>query len=155
VNCQTKALTVMPWEGILPVRLGMSPQEVAAALGVAPQRKTYIKCGEKWAFMIGPTQTVFVGFRDAKAVEIEVSPGSVPVLFNGVDLFTPNGEQEAWHALLSAQGDPRTSGYGTVIFDRLGIATGYPEEEPGDRSLVVFSQVVWEDVSRLPFAKVT
>ena len=151
---EIKSLTVSPREGILPVLLGMNLQEVTAALNIIPKGKSYIKGGERWDFSLNPTQSIFVAFRDGKAVEIEVSPGSVPVLFNGVDLLKPGGEQEAWDALLNAQPDPRSSGYGTVIFDRLGIATGYYlEEELGDRSLVIFAEGVWRDVSQLPFAR--
>ncbi|MEW6156447.1 MAG: hypothetical protein AB1813_03385 [Verrucomicrobiota bacterium] len=152
---EIKSLTVSPRKGIMPVLLGMTLQEVTAALNVTPQGKCYINGGERWNFSLNPTQSVFVSFRDAKAVEIEASPGPVPVLFNGVELFKPGGEQEAWNALLNAQPDPRSAGYGTVIFDRLGIAAGYYlEEELGDRSLVIFAEGVWPDVSQLPFARV-
>lgn len=154
MNGEIKSLTVSPREGILPVLLGMSLQEVATVLGVAPAAKAYIKGGERWCFTINPTQFVFVGFRNSKAVEIEVATGSIPVLFNGVDLLKPGREQEAWKALLSAQRNPRTTGYGTVIFDQLGIAAGYPDEELSERSLVIFAEGVWKDVSQLPFARV-
>jgi hypothetical protein len=149
VNSVIKTLKVVPYVGLLPIRLGMNLPEVSESLGLAPQRKTFIKGGERWTFVVNETpQFVFVNFRSERAVEIEVTPGPIPVLLEAVDLLKIGEEEAAWKALLGAQNDPREAGYGTLVFDRLGIATSFPDED--GRSLVVFAEGVWGNLSDLP-----
>ena len=61
-------------------------------------------------------------------------------------------EREALAVLLQKQADPRES-YGTLIFDRLGIAVGgLHDEDIENKSLSVFARGHWRNIADLPFA---
>ncbi|SRR6266487_3153884 len=143
---------VSPFDGLLPIRLGMSAAEMAAVLGVSPGRPLKTAFGFELNFILPGSQLVKATISDDKAVEITISPGPIPVLFESVKLLESGMEREALAVLLQKQADPRES-YGTLIFDRLGIAVGgLHDEDIENKSLSVFARGHWRNIADLPFA---
>lgn len=148
-------LNVVPFKGMLPFAFGMTEQEVVNIVGSSPCLSTFETRGSTRHFLIHahPDQPLSAHFIRGKVVELTASPGPVPVRFCDVALLHSGAEYESLRALLSAQSDPREIS-GVLIFDKLGIAaTGFHDANVENKSVSVFVEGHWRDVTRLPFAQ--
>ncbi len=150
VSVMIAELNVVPFQGLLPIRLGMTDTEVIAVSGVSWPISGYSPHGDRCGFFVVPGQWLEVVFIEGRASEITVSPGPLPVRLRGVDLLRAGNERAALRILLTAQPDPRLS-YGVLVFHELGIAaSGLHEEDVPNKAISVFTENYWGDVSRLP-----
>jgi hypothetical protein len=104
------------FEGALPLRFGMSPEEIESALGAPRVRSRNRKKHLRLSY-----DTFDVGFTpdDGSANHFGFGRGS-SVTFRGIAFFT---DPTAWRGLLSISSDVALC-YGVLVFSDLGISLG-------------------------------
>ena|SRR6478752_6933048 len=134
---------IRPYDGSGPLRLGMSPSEVHAAIGEQPRNTLFNDKGERDEDY--PVLSACYSAGEDKLVEF-AHTSAVDVRFQGVSLFTtPN----AVDLLVAADGAP-LEGLGFVVFPNLGIALAdFDSDRESDRVVQVFERGRWESIAHL------
>lgn len=133
------AWEIKPFESVGPIRFGMSPSEVEAAIG-PPDRKRKGEDGTEYRGDRAP----IVNYDNGRVTEIECYYDLTGVNFDGISLFEQNG-LEVMRDLEGRNGGAVQS-FGIVIFQNLGLSTGRLDR-PGreDHSATAFARGLWED----------
>lgn len=126
---------IISFEGALPLKFGMLPDEVAGILGpprvAAPNWQGILCYGYD-----APDVNVGFGGEGQSANHFGFTRGS-KVLFQGLDLF---GDPMAWRAVVARSHDCHEY-LGTVTCCDLGLEmSGFHEDDPSQLSVVVFPQ---------------
>jgi hypothetical protein len=138
-------LTCVPFEGLLPFRFGMTPDEVASLACTAPRRDLSYDL-ERPNDLFGNLR---VGYRpDLSAVEFSVWPDSgLTVIFEGEAILGPAATINPLSAFLRVDHSPQED-VGFVIFRTLGVAvTGYHDDDPGQQAIHCGARGVWDEYS--------
>lgn len=126
-----------PHHGVAPLTFHMPQSEVEAILG-APFRRRTNRVGE--SELVYPTLTARFDRDSCGLVEISFLPGS-QLFVDGLDVF---GDQSAFNALVSRDGDPRED-VGFVVLFRFGIAmTGFHDHDTSQLAVTAFCPPRWE-----------
>jgi len=132
--------------GIGPLRLGMSPAEVAAVLG-EPENSNREFDGSVREHR---TAAPILGYVDGRLTDIDAGADLRGVRFEELDVFAASPETVV-RRLFDRNGGKALAGLGSVLFLSLGINTGgfydadagrfiAPDEDEGrDRGLAVFA----------------
>nr|WP_298100419.1 hypothetical protein [uncultured Shinella sp.] len=130
------------FEGMGTIRFGMTPEDVAIALG-APDRSRRGRRPGSFSEHRG-TPSPIVRYRDNKVCEIEAFYDLGVVEFRGISLFQTDGKQ-VLRQLEALNGGAMIS-VGIVLFDQIGLTTGRLDE--GARtahSVTAFSPGTWDN----------
>lgn len=132
---------VRPYEGVGPLVLGMSPDEVHAVLG-APVRSAISEGARNETY-----HHLSMAYSAGNEQLIEVAFGSrLDVQFQGVSLFTA---PRAVDVLVAADGAP-LEGLGFLVFLNLGIALAdFDSDQENDRAVQVFQRGRWDAIRSL------
>lgn len=134
-----KQFEILPFVGALPLRFGMTSDEVHGILG-GPRAVRTNRLGEKDE----DYHEASAGYDKASAMLVElgfVQPSVVR--FHGIDLFR---DADAILRLADADGAP-LEGLGFVVFPALGIALAdFHSEQESDRVVTVFARGRWSDL---------
>jgi hypothetical protein len=132
---------ILPHDSVGPVRFGMLPSEVHAAIG-APRRRARNGRGE-WDELWGGIKVTY-SKEDERAVEIHVMPPA-EALLGGRDLLRAD---DPVSLLLSYDSQPLEA-VGVVLFPKVGIAvTGLGSSaDDSDKAVGVFARGRWDEGS--------
>jgi len=140
-----KQFEIQPFVGALPLRFGMTRDEVHGVVG-SPRAVRTNRFGE----LDEDYLEVSAGYdkTDAKLCELGFVR-SVDVRFRGIDLFRDAG---AISLLVEADGSP-LEGLGFIVFPSLGIALAdFGSEQDTDQAITVFARGRWSDLKHFkPF----
>lgn len=133
---------IVSFEGVGPIRFGMSVAEVSAVTGDAERTRRGLRQGSYNEFR--GTKAPIVRYRDDRVQEIEAFYDLENVIFRGIDLFKLNG-RETLRKLEELNGSARIS-VGIILFDQLGLTTGRLDEGPRTgHSVTAFAPGVWDE----------
>lgn len=139
---------IQPLIGPLPLRFGMSEDQVCDLLG-PPQDKSINRRKEPdWDY--GEFSIRF-GCTGGGVVEVGFLPEAELNLF-GLDLF---GDPKSFNEIVSKNSDVFES-YGFIIIPSLGLTfTGFHDGNEGDKAITVFARGRWDEKSNelQPFAR--
>lgn len=133
---------VQTFEGMGPIRFGMTPEDVALVLGPPQRSRRGLRLGS-FSEHRG-TRVPIVRYRDNKVREIEAFYDLGLVEFRGISLFRADGRQ-VLRQLEALNGGAMIS-VGIVLFDQIGLTTGRLDE--GARtghSVTAFSPGTWDN----------
>lgn len=134
-----KHFEIQSFVGALPLRFGMTPNEVHGILG-SPRTVRTNRLGEKDEDYLQAS----AGYDKESTMLKElgfVQPAVV--LFRDIDLFR---DADAIPRLVEADGAP-LEGLGFIVFPTLGIAlTDFFSEQESDRAITVFARGRWTDL---------
>ena len=131
----------VPGQGLHPLRLGMTREQVERVMGEAPEiRKSRIPSEETWLF---PRSNARVSLRGGILVEASVTPPS-KVWVNGQSLFE---DAKVWRRLVAADQDARQA-VGFLVLNGMGLAlTGFHDDVAGQLAVTVFETGRWDPLS--------
>lgn len=134
---------IRPYDGSGPLRLGMSPNEVHAAIGERPRNTLFNDKGERDEDY--PALSACYSVGEDKLVEFALT-SALDARFQGVSLFTaPN----AVEILVAADGAP-LKGFGFIVFPNLGIALAdFDSDQESGRIVQVFERGRWDSIMHL------
>lgn len=132
---------IRPYEGVGPLVLGMSPDEVHGVLG-APVRSATSEGARNETY-----PHLSIAYSAGKEQLIELGFGSrLDVSFQGESLFTAANSVE----LLSAADGAPLEGLGFLVFLNLGIALAdFDSDQENDRAVQVFQRGRWDSIKSL------
>jgi hypothetical protein len=130
---------ITPYKSVGPIRLGMSADELTAAIG-EPVKVFRNRLGEM--------DYKYHGFRvalspkDGTVVEIGLVP-EIEVVLDGVNIFSSS---DSFEKLVKKDGDPYEH-LGFMIFLNLGITmTGFHDNDESQKAVTVFAKGRWDGV---------
>lgn len=131
---------VRPYEGVGPLLLGMSPEDVHAVIG-APLRSA-VREGE----YVETYRNFTLAYSASNRLIEAAFSSSVDVRFEDANLFmTP----DALAKLVAADGAP-LEGLGSTVFLALGIAVvDFDSDQESDRAVQVFECRRWDSITHL------
>jgi hypothetical protein len=134
---------IATFEGMGPIRFGMTPDEVAVALGPPDRSRRGFRLGSFSEHR--DIRAPIVRYRDNKVREIEAFYDLGLVKFRGISLFQTDGKQVLRQ--LEALNGGAIISVGTVLFDRLGLTTGRLDESARTgHSVTAFSPGTWDNI---------
>jgi hypothetical protein len=130
---------VIPYDGVDGLKFGMSPEQVAEALG-PPSEITSNDLGEREERR--DSQVPVIRYGDSGIVEFSFLP-ETPAIVDGENVFD---EEDPVAFLLSKDPSPYEC-LGFLIFLNLGLTlTGYHDEDASQRAITVFARGRWEEM---------
>ncbi|HWU52610.1 MAG TPA: hypothetical protein VN153_07310 [Tahibacter sp.] len=131
---------VRPYEGVGPLVLGMSPEDVHAVMGT-PLRSA-VRGGER----IETYRDFTLAYSAANRLIEAVFSSSVDVRFENANLFTT---PDALTRLVAADGAP-LEGLGSIVFPALGVAVvDFDSDQESDRAVQAFERGRWDSITHL------
>lgn len=132
---------IISFEGMGPIRFGMSPDEVAALVGPPDRSRRGLRLG---AFHeIRGARAPIVRYNQSRVREIEAFYDLGHVTFNGISVFETAGD-EVLRQLEALNGGARVS-LGIILFDRLGMTLGRLDEQVRtEHSVTAFATGTWD-----------
>lgn len=123
--------------GALPLRFGMTPEQVVSVLGEPGSRSTHFLGGRSFSYY-APGYDITVGFDKESDLAWHFGFGRLStVRFRGLDVF---GDPEAWKSIVRLSSDCH-EWVGLVILCDLGIQfSGFHDNNPSQLAVVVFPQ---------------
>lgn len=132
---------IVSFEGMGPIKFGMTPEEVAAVVGAPGRSRRGLRPGSFNEFR-GTTAPI-VRYNENRVREIEAFYDLESVSFSGINLFQSDG-LEVLRRLEELNGDAKLS-VGIVLFDKLGLTTGRLDEGPRTgHSVTAFKSGTWD-----------
>ena len=133
---------IICFEGALPLRFGMSPEEVASIIGQPRVASPNWQGVLSWSYD-SPTLSLNIGFGGdvQTANHFGFGRGSI-VRHRGLDFFA---DRSAWRRLIDLSCDLHEC-LGFLVFCDLGIAlTGFHDDDEDDLAVVAFPRGEWEE----------
>lgn len=131
---------VRPYEGVGPLALGMSPEDVHAVIG-APLRSA-VREGER----VETYREFTLAYSSANRLIEAAFSSSAEVRFQDANLFTT---PDALARLIAADGAP-LEGLGSIVFPNLGVAVvDFDSDQESDRAVQVFERGRWDSITHL------
>lgn len=134
--------TIDPYVGALPIKFGMTPDEVEAAIGPAG-RKSGNSSMQEFVEKRSEIGIRVTYSKDGGVVEIGFLPHA-KLFFEGKSLFE---ERDPVGILKNIDNQPLES-HGFLVFMNLGITeTGFHDRDPGQRAFTVFKKGRWNELA--------
>ncbi|TDX83829.1 hypothetical protein EDE05_106238 [Neorhizobium sp. R1-B] len=131
---------IVSFEGMGPIRFGMSPAEVAAIIG--PPESADEDDGSRREYRA--IDVPIVSYEDNVVTEIEAFYEVENVSFRGRRIFDEPGL--AIIQFLEQENGGARMNVGTVLFRKIGITSGCIDQRTrGDHSITAFAQGLWDD----------
>ncbi len=134
----TPTFSIEPYKGALPVRFGMTTDEIESLLGDPQRRSTNFRKELTYDY-----EAFNVGFNKSKVVtHVGFVPGA-SVEYDGEPVLTT----EAFQRLIQIDGEAKEV-LGFVVLLNLGIAfTGFHDNDNSQRAVTAFEQGSYEELS--------
>jgi hypothetical protein len=136
---------IHPYLGVNDISFGMTRADVSRRLGAPTstrKSRSTAEITDRWR-----DNTVQLTFEslDGPLVEIGLYPGVGDVVIRDLSLFSLSAEK-ALSALVEMDGDPMLY-LGVIVFFNLGLsATGFIEDDAGQKSVTAFVRGRWDDM---------
>lgn len=131
---------IVSFEGMGPIKFGMSPLDVAGILGSPARTRRGLRPSSFSEFRaeLDP----IIRYRDGAVTEIEAFYDVKNIRFNEINVFQEDGKT-VLGKLQILNGGAMTS-VGIVLFNRIGITAGRLDQEPRtDHSITAFAKNTW------------
>ncbi len=134
---------ILPYTGALPIRIGMSAEDVHSLLGI-PERISTLwdksGCSHSWT-----DPDLNIGFTNNNTVNhVGFVPNSVSVSLNGTAIWKANSCVDPNPVLLQYDAYPREC-VGFLVYLDLGITTtGFHDDDPSQHALCVFGRGAYD-----------
>ena len=138
---------VQPLVGPIPIRFGMSEEQVVELLGQPRIKDINIRKEPDWDY---EDFSVRFGLCGEGVVEVGFLPEAELTLY-GIDLF---GEPLAFKKIISNRADVFEH-YGFIIIPSLGLTfTGFHDDSEADKAITAFASGRWDDLKSefVPFS---
>jgi hypothetical protein len=134
---------ILPYVGVGQLKLGMTPDEVAAIVGPPEGSRLIADTGEfRERRKQSALQAVYAA-GDRHLVELGFSPPIKELDFGGVPLFTVHSD-DALRRVLQDDPSPLTV-HGFVVFFGLGITmTGFDDDDEDQKAVTIFEEGRWD-----------
>lgn len=134
-----------PYVGVGQVRLGMTPDEVAAVLGPPDDSELIADMGEIREQREQAALQAVYSAGDKRLVELGFSPPIARLEFDGVPLFAARSD-DALGRVIQHDPSPLTI-HGFVVFFGLGLTmTGFHDDDETQKAVTVFAKGRWDRV---------
>jgi len=133
---------IVAFEGVGPIRFGMTQEEVAALVGAPDRSRRGLRPGSFNEFR--GTKAPIVRYNENRVREVEAFYDLESVTFQGMSVFETDGTAFLRH-LEELNGGARVS-VGVILFDKLGLTTGRLDEGPRTgHSVIAFAAGLWDE----------
>jgi hypothetical protein len=134
------SLDIRPFEGVLPIRFGLSRPRVVEILGAPDSSDEQV---DSW----GRTLDVNIGYDELGAVnQLGLGPGEYELTIGGQLFWTPHRHPDPNPTFLALDPEPLER-VGFLVFTKLGIATtGYHDDDPGQYAISVYPRGAWDEL---------
>ncbi len=137
---------IVPYTGALPLRFGMSSEDVHSALGKPHLISTlWNKSGFSHSW---DSPELNVGFtNDNKLNQVGFAPRSIALSINGIRIWSPQDFDDPNPILLHFDPNPRAF-VGFLVYLEIGVTTtGFHDNDPTQYALCVFPRGAYDDMS--------
>ncbi|WJH38385.1 hypothetical protein N7E02_07015 (plasmid) [Aliirhizobium terrae] len=141
---------IIPFEGMGPIRFGMSPEQVSGLIG-EPESEDDEDDGSLREYR--SVELPIISYENGHVSEIEAFYDVKGVSFRTRDIFSGNGLETM--QFLERENGGAEINVGIVLYDNIGITCGRLDEGArGDHSVTAFARGLWDE-SRPRFKQIS